>query len=116
MSRLFVDLYLDEDVDPLIARLVRKRRFRAVTAGEAHLLRATDDRQLAYAAEHEMAILTHNRNHFLALARRYIEQERTHWGIIIAARRRSSHEVARRLLELLDDVTADEMCDQVRYI
>ena len=39
MNRLFIELYLDEDVDVLIADLVRARGFHATTtqqAGRAH--------------------------------------------------------------------------------
>jgi hypothetical protein len=34
MSRLFIELYLDEDVDVLIADLVRARGFRVTTTRE----------------------------------------------------------------------------------
>jgi hypothetical protein len=35
MSRLFIELYLDEDTDVLIADLVRSRGFKVTTAQEA---------------------------------------------------------------------------------
>jgi hypothetical protein len=39
----------------------------------------------------------------------------THYGIIIAVRH-PAHEIARRLLVILNQVTADEIQDQLRYI
>jgi hypothetical protein len=39
MSRLFIELYLDEDVDVLIAQLLRARGFVVVTTQEAGQLR-----------------------------------------------------------------------------
>jgi hypothetical protein len=35
MNRLFIELYLDEDVDVFIADLVRARGFKAITTQEA---------------------------------------------------------------------------------
>lgn len=115
MSRLFIELYLDEDVDVNVAMLVRRRGFAATTAHEVGMLHTEDVDQLAYAAKHEKAILTHNRNDFLALAKQYNIDHKEHWGIIIA-RRRIPHEIVRRLILVLNSVTADEFQNQVRYI
>lgn len=115
MSRLFISLYLDEDVSTLIAELVKRRGFQAGTARDAGKLGLSDVEQLAYASEQRMAILTHNRADFEALARRYIAGGKLHSGIIIAVRR-PVHEVSRRLLSLLNQVTADEMENQLLYI
>ncbi|HSI36034.1 MAG: hypothetical protein ACAI43_22525 [Phycisphaerae bacterium] len=62
-----------------------------------------------------MALLTHNRADFEALAADYLSTGRSHPGIIIAVRR-TPQEIARRVLGILNDVTADEMVDQVRYV
>jgi predicted nuclease of predicted toxin-antitoxin system len=113
--RLFISLYLDEDVSVLVARLIRSRGFSALTALEADQLGKTDAEQLEYAAQRNMAILTHNRGDFEALARQYVAAGQTHGGIFIAVRR-TSHEIARRLLVLLNQITADEMDNQIFYI
>ena len=115
MSRLFIELYLDEDVDSLVATLIRNHGFVATTARDEGQLRRTDREQLAYAIEHRRAIITHNRNHYLALANEYYASGLDHYGIIIA-RRRSPQEIARLLMTILDRVTADEFQNQVRYI
>ncbi len=115
MQRLFIELYLDEDVDVLIAQLVRARGFVAVSTLDAGNLHVSDDKQLAHAAAHGMAFLTHNRADFEALNQAYIAAGREHAGLIIAVRR-SPYELARRLLLILNQVTADEMHNQIRYI
>jgi hypothetical protein len=115
MSRLFIELYLDEDVDINIAMLIRRRGFLASTAREAGMLQVDDAEQLAYAVTHKKAIVTHNRDDFLLLAKEYDVLGHEHWGIIIA-RRRSPYEIVRRLVTLLNTVTADEFQNQVRYI
>lgn len=115
MSRLFIELYLDEDVDGLLADLLRARGFEVSTTYEAGQGGKSDVEQLAYAISQQKTLLTHNRTHFEALAQQYFEAEQTHDGIIIAVRR-SPYAIARRLLTVLNYVTADEMHNQLRYI
>ena len=115
MDRLFIELYLDEDVDVLVADLVRARGFAATTTQEAGQLGRSDAEQLAYAVHHRKVLVTHNRHHFEALARQYSTAGQTHHGIILAVRRQP-YEIARRLMLILNHVTADEMQNQVRYI
>lgn len=115
MNRLFVDLYFDEDVNVLVADLLRARGFRVTTTQAAGQIGTTDANQLAFAASQGRAIVTHNRVHFEALAQRYFEAEKTHSGIIIAVRR-PPKELSRRILILLDSVTADEIENQILYI
>jgi hypothetical protein len=115
MTRLFIELYLDEDIDSLVATLIRNLGFAATTAREEGRLRRTDREQLAFATENGKAILTHNRNHYIALANEYYASGRNHYGIIIA-RRRAPQELVRLLIAVLDRVIADEFQNQVRYI
>jgi hypothetical protein len=115
VSRLFIELYLDEDVDVLVADLLRARGFVATTTRDAGNLRAADAAQLACAVSRQEAFLTHNRADFEALARAYSATGQSHHGIIIATRH-PSYEIVRRLLLILNHVTADEMQDQLRYI
>ena len=115
MSRLFINLYLDEDVSVLIATLMRSRGLSATTTIEAGNGGHSDAVQLAFAAQRQLAILTHNRADFERLAAEYFEQNRPHAGIIIAVRR-TPYEIARRLLTLINNVTADEMDNQVMYV
>ncbi len=115
MSKLFIELYLDEDVSVLVAELLRARGFEAMTTREAGQLQNSDADQLAYAVSQRRTFLTHNRTHFEALAKDYLATGQTHYGIIIAVRH-PPHEIVRRLLLILNHVTADEMQDQLRYI
>ena len=115
MSHLFVELYLDEDVSVLVAELLRVRGFAAQTTQEAGRKNADDEEQLAYAVSQRRALLTHNRDDFATLAKEYFTKRRKHYGIIIAVRR-PPHEIARRLMIILNQTTADEIEDQVIYI
>ena len=115
MENLFIELYLDEDVNVLIADLLRGRGFNAVTTRDEGQLQNSDAQQLAYAVNQKRALLTHNRADFDALAQQYQEDGLTHYGLILATRHRP-YELVRRLTIILNKVTADEMVNQVRYV
>lgn len=115
MTDVFIHVYLDEDVDVLIASLLRSRGFEATTAQQAGQIGKTDAEQLEYATSQSVTILTHNRADFENLAREYFGQERFHHGIIIAVRN-PYQEIVRRLLTILNSTTADEMENQILYI
>ncbi|NUQ61013.1 MAG: DUF5615 family PIN-like protein [Pirellulales bacterium] len=68
MNRLFIDLYLDEDVDVLVGQLIRAYGFDALSTLDAGQLGHTDEEQLAHAVSLERVMLTHHRTHFEALA------------------------------------------------
>jgi len=70
---------------------------------------------MACAVSRQETLLTHNRADFEALARTYLATGQSHHGIIIATRY-PPYEIVRRLLLILNQVTADEMQDQLRYI
>lgn len=115
MPRLFIELYLDEDVDVLVAELLWGRGFDVLTTRKADCLGESDEDQLALAVSHGRALVTHNRADFEELAQKYIMTEREHYGIILATRRQP-YEIVRRLPKILNHLTADEMRNQLRYI
>jgi len=115
MPRLFARLYLDEDVDVLVADLVRSQGFAVTTAHDEDMLGASDLEQLAFAAERERILVTHNRRDFERLAVRYFEGSQTHWGIVCAVRR-PPHDLATRLVHLVNEHMASELKNQVMYI
>lgn len=115
MSSLFICLYLDEDVNVLIADLLRARGFDVITARDAGQLQATDAAQFAYAVSQARTLVTHNRTDFEKLVQTYFDLGQMHYGIIFAVRR-PPQEIAQRLLAILNQVTSDEMQNQVRYI
>jgi predicted nuclease of predicted toxin-antitoxin system len=115
LTKLFAELYLDEDVDVPLAQLLRHHGFSATTARDARQLHRPDAEQLEYAVEHGMTLLTYNRDDFEALARQYFETNQPHYGIIIAVQR-SPHQLLRRLVLVLNDITADEMENQLVHV
>jgi predicted nuclease of predicted toxin-antitoxin system len=115
VNSLFICLYLDEDVNVLIANLLRARGFDVITARDAEQLHVTDAEQLAYAVSQARTLVTHNRTDFEKLVQSYFDSEQMHYGVIFAVRR-PPQEIAQRLLAILNHVTVEEMQNQVRYI
>jgi len=115
VNRLFIELYLDEDVSVLVAELLRARGFGVQTTREAGQTGAADEEQLTYAVSRRRALLTHNRDDLVRLALGYFADGRNHCGIIVSVRR-PPHEIVRRLLVILNETTSDEIENQVIYI
>jgi predicted nuclease of predicted toxin-antitoxin system len=86
-----------------------------LTARDAGQLHAKDAEQLAYAVSQSRTLVTHNRTDFEELIQSYFDAGQMHYGVIFAVRR-SPQEIAQRLLAILNQVTSDEMQNQVRYI
>ena len=86
MSGVFIGLYLDEDVNVLIADLLRAKGFDVMTVRDAGTLRATDAEQLAYAVSQARTLVTHNRADFEALVQTYFASGQMHYGVIFAVR------------------------------
>lgn len=117
-GQLFIALYTDEDVPGLLAVLLRERGFEASSAAEWETWGATDEEQLALATRRRHALLTFNRDDFIALARAWSQDGREHAGIVISPQYglKAIGELVRQVSSLLDSVTADEMWNTVRYL
>lgn len=108
-----VHLYLDENVDVLLAKLLRAKAITVTTALENKTLGWDDEPQLELATRLGAAIVTHNRDDFEDLYRRYLELGKTHQGIIILIRR-NVYEMGRRLARLA--LAHDDMANQLWYV
>lgn len=115
MGKLFIEIYLDEDVNVLIANVIRSRGFTVKTTQEAGNLGKTDYEQFEFAKNQKFVLLTHNRVDFERIAQEHFASNKTHYGLIIAARHRPQ-DIVQRLLKVLNAFTADEMKNQIIYI
>lgn len=94
--------YLDECVNVHLAELLRSRAFTTITAGEAGLLGATDEEQLAYATVHGLVIISHNGADFKRLHVRYRQEGRPHAGIVLLSQTRPVPQLVVRAAMMLD--------------
>ena len=115
-SPLFIRLYLDEDVSVFVAQLLRPHGFDVLTTRDAQNLSRSDAAQLQFAAAHQHAILTHNRCDYERLHEAALREHRSHSGILIANRRASDFELARRIMTVLNTFTAEETTNQLLYL
>ena len=61
-QKRFVKFYLDEDLSPRIAEILRKTGLDAVSAHEIEMREASDQKQLEFAAHDKRCLVTRNRN------------------------------------------------------
>ena len=86
-----------------------------MTTQEAGNKGLKDNKQLEFASNQEMSILTHDRADYEQLAQDYFTNNKNHNGIIIVFPH-PPQVIAERLLRILNDLTADEMKNQIIYI
>jgi predicted nuclease of predicted toxin-antitoxin system len=94
-------LYLDEDVDVLLAGLLIARGYDCLTTVAAGQLHKTDEEQLRFAAQESRVLITHNRTDFENLARAWWSAQQDHAGIVLALRRADVYDLARHLIPVL---------------
>ncbi|MGH7355216.1 MAG: DUF5615 family PIN-like protein [Candidatus Rokuibacteriota bacterium] len=77
--------YLDEDLSPIIAQLLRTRGFDAVSAHEAGMIGVSDREQLACATREQRVLVTRNGRDFRALANVRVREQHPHAGIVVCS-------------------------------
>lgn len=111
-------VYLDHNVDPLLASDARKAGFGAVAAQEVGNAVLADVDQLSWAASQGRCIFAHDYDDFPRLASEWFHAGRNHSGIVLCRQPPdiSYGELLRRLLRLLDTLTADEMVNRLEWL
>ena len=112
---LFMRLYLDEDVHKRAATALRLRNFDVLSAHEIGNWGLTDVEQLTFAAGEGRVLFTFNTADYVKVHLDWLEQGRGHAGIIVSNQLHLS-QTTRRLLSVLNRVTADEMRGQILWL
>lgn len=108
-------LYFDEHLSPRLAAQLQKYGFDAVTLHQREMLSKNDREQLAVAVSEKRAIVTCNFSDFISLDKEYSASCQHHWGILLTTEEPTGI-LLKRLLKLLNVISADELKNQVRWL
>jgi predicted nuclease of predicted toxin-antitoxin system len=108
-------LHLNENLSPRLAEQLRKLGFDVTSTLELGMTEVDDDAQLAFSASQRRAVVTVNHKDFAVLHDQFQAKGKEHWGIILSTEENVSV-LRRRLLGLLNSVSADELKNQIRWL
>jgi hypothetical protein len=111
-------LYFDEDTmrHALVAPL-RARGIDVVTTLEAGMIERSDEENLEFASSQGRVLYSYNIAHFYRLHTGWLNDGRTHAGLILCQQLQYSvGEQLRRLLKLVSARSAEEMTDRVEFL
>lgn len=113
-----VRLYLDEDsMDKSLVRALQARGIDVTTALEENMIEQADEAHLGYATTQGRALFSFNVGDFYGLHTAWLEQNKSHTGIVLCLQQRYSvGEQMRRLLKLVSQVSAEEMKNRVEFL
>ena len=114
--KLFARLYFDEDADARLAVALQLRGYDVLTTAKAGLLEASDDEQLVFAASQQRALVTHNIRHFPGLHAAQVDLSHEHCGIIILVGHSAVSGWLRRMENLLNRFSAEELQNQLLFL
>jgi Domain of unknown function (DUF5615) len=110
-----IRFFTDEDVYGAVAAQLRNSGFDVVSTPDADRLGASDESQLAWAAQENRVLVTFNVSDFSQLHYQWLKDNRHHAGVIVS-RQRPIGEMVRRLLRLARSLEAQDMQNRLEYL
>ena len=108
-------LLLDEHIWAYLAKILREQGFDVIHVNEVNLVATPDDKIMQYAVGEHRAVVTFNIKHYIPLTIQYFEDGKEHYGVVVS-KQLSQGELQRRVIKLLESVTAEELMNAVRYL
>lgn len=111
-----IRIYTDESASVAIEEGLKRRGVDAFSARDAGNLGLTDEEQLVYAGKEKVTVFTHDTD-FLQIAARWLDEGRTHQGIIYCHQKRYSvGECVRKLRLLTAVLTSEDMINHIEFL
>jgi len=110
--------YFDEDsADSALIDALRSRGFYVLAPDDVGLLGASDLAQLEWCAQHGFVLVTHNIGDFCRLHRQFLEEGKSHSGMVLVRQQTLRvGEKLRRLMRIADGLSADDMRDRLEFL
>jgi len=108
-------LLLDEQIWVYLATLLREEGFDVYHVTEVGLGKTPDPKILEAAIEKHRAVVTFNVKDFAPLIEEYFKDGKEHYGIV-ASNQVSQGELKKRVTNLLNRITAEELKNTIRYL
>ncbi|MBI5354506.1 MAG: DUF5615 family PIN-like protein [Chloroflexi bacterium] len=108
-------LLLDEHIWAYLAKLLRGQGFDVIHVNEVDMVATPDEKIMEYAVGEHRAVVTFNIKDFVPLAIQYYEDGKEHYGVVVS-KELSRSELQKRVTKLLENVTAEELINGIRYL
>jgi hypothetical protein len=108
-------LLLDEHIWAYLAKALRERGHDVIHVAEVGLIATPDELIMKYAVGEHRAVVTFNIKHYIPLSIQYFEDGKEHYGVVVS-KALSRGELQRRLIGLLESITAEELMNAVKYL
>ncbi|HZQ10861.1 MAG TPA: DUF5615 family PIN-like protein [Anaerolineae bacterium] len=107
-----IRFHLDENVDPDVARALKRHGIDVTTSIELDMQGQTDDEQVAFIRRTQRVIFTHDAD-FL----RFASKDRDHPGIVYSAKTsKTLGEIIRSLVLIYEILSPEEIAGRVEYL
>ena len=113
-----IRLYVDEDaMTRILVKALRARGTDVTTVFEEGMTGLNDTEQLEYAYQLGRVLYSFNLSHFYQLHREYLKNGKNHAGIIVVYRQRYTiGEQIKRLLNVINTISAEEMKNNFEFL
>ena len=110
-----IRLYLDEDVQLLLAKVLRERAYDAVSAHECGNRGKPDVEQFAFAIQQGRSVITFNARDFVPIAADAMAANQTFPGLIVSEQL-PFRELLKRTCRLLDSKTPEQIATSIVWL
>jgi predicted nuclease of predicted toxin-antitoxin system len=120
MAKSQLGFFLDEDLPPAIAEMLRSKGITATSVVAEKRQGLSDEDQLRFAATHNLTLVTANVADYLELARQWTARGQNHAGIVFVLTkrfpRRSAVVIVRALQAFVSRETGEQMANSARFL